>query len=405
MRCRLLPFVLAALAIVSACASTDEPNLPVVDVYEISGPLDPRGLNYLTEAINRSQSSTAVILQLDSPAVLGGNLDSVLSLIGDPPVPVAVWVGPAPAVAYGGVLEILSAAEIKLAAPGARLGYPSPTIAGSPIEGPIEQPLLVKSPVPGLIDATPDAVKQAVLALDGRVVEAGGRTITLDTATSATDGDRLTVEVRFHKPDLLTRFLRLAVQPDTAFFFLVAGLTIAAFEFYAIGPGVGAAVALLSLLLGGYGVSVLPVRWWAVGLALVSVWLLTVSFQRGRVFALNLLGLAGLVVAGSFFTDAAPQIIPTWWGVLLTVAATAFFFVIALPAVGRSRFSTPSVGRQHLIGLTGVATIDHQPDGVVEVAGGRWPSTAHREAHIKAGDRIKVTEIDGRHLAVEPDRS
>ncbi len=403
---RRLPLVLLLAALVlPGCRPVPPSDLPVVDVYEISGPLDQRGIDYLTNAIRDSVDSVAVILQIDSPSVLDSDLSDLDDLLRDPPVPVAVWVGPAPAVAYDGALELLAAASIKLASPGVLLGYRYPILTeGLIVTIDVEPPTVVDGPIDGLVDDIPAAPKQAVLALDGRVVNVGGRDVILETATkTATDADELTVEVRFHQPDLLTRFLRLAVTPEAAFFFLAAGLTVVAFEFFAIGPGVGGAVALLSLLLGGYGVSVLPVRWWAVGLALLSLWLLSASFQRGRVFAMNAAGLVGLAFAGYFFVDGWPQLTPNWWGIGLTVAAVAFFFLIALPAVGRSRFSTPAIGREHLVGMTGVAVVDHRPDGVVAVGGGRWPSTAHREAKIKTGDRIRVREVDGRHLAVEPE--
>ena len=56
-----------------------------------------------------------------------------------------------------------------------------------------------------------------------------------------------TAQVRLHEPGLFTRLLRLSIQPEAAFFFLVIGLTLAAFEFYAIGPGLAAATGVVSL--------------------------------------------------------------------------------------------------------------------------------------------------------------
>ncbi|PWG74165.1 hypothetical protein DF186_19305, partial [Enterococcus hirae] len=76
-------------------------------------------------------------------------------------------------------------------------------------------------------------------------------------------GDGVTLrDVTFSKPGLLTRFFRLAVIPEAACFFLVVGLSVVTFEFFALGPGVAAGVAALSLLPAGWGLVNLPTRWW-----------------------------------------------------------------------------------------------------------------------------------------------
>ncbi len=199
--------------------------------------------------------------------------------------------------------------------------------------------------------------------------------------------------------------MRLAIRPEAAFFFLVSGLTIAAFEFFAIGPGVAAGVAVLSLLLSGYGLAVLPLRWWAVALTVVGIWLLTFAFQRGSRIPLTVLGGAIVVVGGLFFTDGAPQIVPRWWAVASVAAAAVLFYLFAMTTVVRARFSTPTLGREHLIGRSGTALTDFDPNGEVDVAGARWLAAAHREAGIRRGDSVTVASIDGRYLQVEPDKA
>jgi len=75
-----------------------------------------------------------------------------------------------------------------------------------------------------------------------------------------------------------------------------------------------------------------------------------------------------------------------------------------MPAVTRSRFSTGTIGRGHLIGKTGSAKVDFAPDGVVEVDGARWVASAHRESGIRRGDSVRVVAVAGWTLAVEPER-
>ena len=53
---------------------------------------------------------------------------------------------------------------------------------------------------------------------------------------------------------------------------------------------------------------------------------------------------------------------------LLAVLPLAFVMV-ALTTVARSRFSTRTIGRSHLIGKSGVARTGFDPTGIVEVDG------------------------------------
>jgi membrane-bound serine protease (ClpP class) len=131
--------------------------------------------------------------------------------------------------------------------------------------------------------------------------------------------------------------------------------------------------------------------------------LLTAAYQKGGVLVLTLLGAVMLQVAGSFYVDGSGQIDPRWYLVLPSVLAVLFFFLLAMPTVQRARFSTRTIGREGLIGETGVALDGFDPDGMVEVNGARWRATAHREAGLVAGTAIKVAGVDGMFLEVEPD--
>ena len=210
------------------------------------------------------------------------------------------------------------------------------------------------------------------------------------------------VEVRFVKPDLWDRFLRLASRPEAAFFFLLAGIAIATFEFYAAGAGVAAAVAALSLFLAGYGWATLPMNWWAVVLALFGLLLYTWDFQQNRLGLGSVGGTIALLIGGFFYTNAAPQYTPAWWGVLITVIGIALFYGFALTTVVRSRFSTLTIGREYLVGKQGTAETDFDPEGVVVVDGARWRARSHRAAGLGPGDPIQVVEVNGILLEVGP---
>ena len=404
--------VLVALALLSMGAGTDEPSGPAAEVIEVAGILDDAALRYLAEAIEEAAvlGRELAIVQINSRAVVG-DLDELLKtadLIADPPLPLVVWLGPAPAWVGGGAAQLFSLAPLVAAAPGTEIENWSPAVVGSgddlvdPPAG-FSSSLVVEGPVEGLIDLVVPSIRQLLQETDGVEVVVRGEARVLETLEPI-EGGVTNIPVSFRQPGLWSRFLRLAITPEAAFFFLVAGLTMVAFEFYAVGPGVAAGVAAVSLLLAGHGISILPVRGWALALTVTGLALLISGHQQGGVLGLTVLGTAALTAGGLGFTSGAPQVQISWVGVLASILAVLFFFLLAMPTVGRARFSTPTMGRDYLIGRRGNARVDLTPDGVVEVDGAQWPATTHREAAVHAGAPVTVTGVVGWQLEVEPVR-
>lgn len=414
---RFLLFLAALFAALVAMPAAAGQEPAPLDVIVVSGPLDQSVIRFVEETLEdvAAAGSQAAIIQLDSEGALTEDIEVLVDLFKQPPLPLAVWVGEAPAVAYGGAARLLIAAPLKTAAPGAEIGYLTPTVAGRESDvlagvssfTMLEPIVTVQEAIPGLVDGALPSIGQVVVWLHGREVDSQRGTSTLTTAREETAEDGTvrilpTAQVRFHEPGLFTRLLRLSVQPEAAFFFLVMGLTLAAFEFYAVGPGLAAVTGVISLLMAGYGLTVLPVRWWALVLIGLGLFAYTAEFQRRSFGIYSIVATGALVAGGLFLTDAAPQITPSPWGVVLTVLAAIFFYLIAMPVVARSRFSTGTIGRDHLLGRKGNAVTELKPDGIVEVDGARWRARSHREAGISSGDPVRVTGIRGLVLEVDP---
>lgn len=407
--------VLLVLLLVPLLASAQQGTEPRIEVVDISGPLDVAAVDFVVESIADAaeMGSEAVVIQLSSPGIVADatSFENLLALVADPPLPLVVWVGPAPAVAYGGALELLAAAPLSMAAPGVEIGLANPTLVAGDDDDSTSVPgvlsdtvLTVEAPVPGVVDRVSPAIRQLLQDLDGATFEVGGEGRQVSTlATVQVEGEEEVglVEVVFHQPGYWDRFLRLAVTPEAAFLFLLAGLTVAAFEFYAIGPGIAAAVAALSLFLASYGVATLPLRWWAVALTLAGWGLLTASYQKGSIAALTGAGGILALLGGLWYVDGAPQLQMNPLVAAVIVAVVVLFYTVAMPTVARSRFSTRTIGRDHLIGSRGVALVDFDPDGQVEVGGARWMASAHRESGIRRGDSVRISEVDGSRLEVE----
>ena len=93
---------------------------------------------------------------------------------------------------------------------------------------------------------------------------------------------------------------------------------------------------------------------------------------------------------------------PIAWAVVLTVIGIAAFYMVAMTTVARSRFSTRTIGREHLVGRRGHADGVFDPYGIVVVDGAKWRARSHRAAGIAPGDAVEVLQVTGIMLEVAP---
>ncbi len=404
---------LAVVLLVAGPAHAGEPSQ--VDVVVVDGALDERTVEFVIERL-QSSDADVIVLQMDVPAVLTSRVDDLVTAVAASPVPVAAWVGPDPASLHGGAIDVFAAAFHRGAAPGAAIGWWSPQLAGGdPRQSGDEIParfvddrVEIDAPVAGLVDVVSPSIGQFVIGLHGVEVVTADGVVALDTARTEIDDDGVEVltpsgSVRFVERGLLDSVLHAMAQPEAVFFFLLLGAAFAVFEFYAAGPGVAAVVAAVCLFLAGYGLSILPIWWPAVGAIVLGLLLYVVEFQRNDLGWRSLLGTALLVFGGARLTDASPQLAQTLWVVIVIVLGTVLFFGFALTTVVRARFSTQTIGRDHLIGRTGTARQPITPTGVVEVDGALWQARSTRVSGIGEGDAVRIVRVDGVVLEVDPE--
>ena len=417
--------VLALGVLLSGVALAQTGDEPIV-IIEVGDPMDQRLIDYVISTI-QTEPAHAFVLKIDSPGVSSGDLDPLFQAVLGAPVPVISWIGPSPAVAYGGSAYLANHADIRSAAPGSSVGYLDPAVQKGASQPPSTRPgadveafeaseaaladevitlALDDVPVVGFVDQLDPALGQLILSLDGEVVIRGDQTFELDTAAVETiEGEEVLVQtrqVKFIKTGLLDRFLRLGARPETAFLFLLFGLAFAVFEFYAAGTGLMAFVAGLSIIVAGYGLATLPIWWPAVAMLLAGVAVLVWAFSQNRVGWRAVLGTVLLLAAGFTFTTTYPQYPPSPWMVVIAVAAAVTFIWYSLTTVVRGRFATPTVGREELIGKRCLVVDTLDPLGVVAVDGARWQATADRGVQIVAGGAGEIVGVTGLLLEIDP---
>jgi membrane-bound serine protease (ClpP class) len=188
-------------------------------------------------------------------------------------------------------------------------------------------------------------------------------------------------------------------SPSAAYLLFVIGLSLIVFELFTAGVGVAGLVGAACLALGCYGLWVLPVRGVSVGLLLLAMFAFAVDVQTGVPRVWTGIGIVALV-AGTFTLYEGLGL--PWIALTLGVVAVVLFMLAGMPAMVRTRFSTPTIGREWMVGDLGEAVVQLNPDGVVRVRGGLWRARTNRATPIDRGEQVRVVEVDRLLLEVEP---
>jgi len=393
-----------------AALAQPAPGRPFVDVVQVNGYLDPVMADFVTKAVAESERSgaEALILQLDSPGsvLAAAELDALALRLGGAEVPVAVWVGESGAQARGGAARLVLAAPLAGLAPRARLG----DLPAAPALGEVPAAVANGTVAPGealelglvqLNEEESAVLGSFIAALDGRQV--GERTLEtadFETVEGGPPQAQLTVDARLAKLDLVPRLLHTAASPPVAYLLLSAALVLVVFEFFTAGVGVAGVVGAVCGVLAGYGLAVLPTS--PVGLALLAIAMFgfAVDVQTGAPRFWTAVGVVGYAVGSVLLFDGVAI---GWLALASGLVGVVLMMLTGLPATVRSRFSTPTIGRESMIGEMGEAVAEAAPDGVVRVRQALWPARTNRATPIAAGEAVRVTGIDGLVLEVEPE--
>jgi len=394
-----------------------------VDVLQVSGLIDPILVDSIRGAIDRAaeEGSQALILQVNSRGTVidKAEVEELLDDVQSSAVPIAIWVGPNGARFYGPAAQMLTVADITGMAPGARVGYVGPPLSTSSgqvgFQGAAQDALrngsLGLSEARALTvfteiqDVGVPTITSMIEVLDGREVD--GRTLET-TEEAITDSGQVrrdtTSTVRFAKLSLVDQLFHTVASPPVAYLLLLTGLALIVFEFFTAGVGVAAVVGAVCVILACTGLAVLPTRGWAVALILLSMVAFAIDVQVGIPRFWTGVGIAGTIIASLFLFESLPgtSLRPSWIALLTGIGGITLTFIVGMPNMVRTRFATPTIGREWMIGEEGVVISDVDPEGVVEVRNGRWRALTNRATPVMAGDPIRVAAIDGITLEVEP---
>lgn len=424
-----------------------------IRVLEVQGAISPATADFITTGIADAESAGAqlLVLELDTPGGLDASMRDIIRRMLSARLPIVVYVAPGGARAASAGTFILYASHIAAMTPASNLGAASPVAVGAgmpggrqgePAKGTAEEGN-AKRPgdtleAKAMNDAAAyirslaelrgrdadfaeaavrearsisagEALKSGVIdliapSLDSLLSQLDGRTVAL------ADGQRLTlstqgVSVERVAPDWRHRMLAFLANPQLAVILLMLGIYGLFFEMMSPGAALPGVAGLICLLLGLYGLQMLPVNW--AGVALLCLGLL---MMIGEVFlpsfgALGVGGLLAFVLGGLFMTG--PDV-PSYYELsipfLVSVGLASAVILIGAGTVAvRSRRGRSVIGHEAMLGEHG--RVVGMEGGVVyaEIRGENWRVMCKEP--LQLGDEIVVTGSQDLKLRVERSRS
>jgi membrane-bound serine protease (ClpP class) len=418
----------AALALVGAVGVAAQPDGPRVLAAELSNDINPVTQDYLVGAIERGEREgfDAVVLVLDTPGGLDSAMREIIKAQLAAEVPVVVYVAPPGSRAASAGLFIAMAADVAAMAPQTNIGSATPVAVGG--EGiPEDMRKKVLNDAAAYIrelaeehgrngDWAERAVRDAAnvgadRALELNVVDVvaddlpalleeidGSRTkpkgLELNTAGASIE----TVEMSLWK-----RILDTLVDPNLILLLMsigVLGITIEVLSPGLVFPGT---IGAVSLIVGLFGLQVLPVSWAGLLLLALALAFFVAEALVASHGALTVAGAISFVVGSLMLFDPAGDLYGVSIWVALAIAGTlALFVALALTKILAVRRTAPQTGLEELVGDVGVVRQALDPTGYVFVHGELWRAQT-ANGPIAAGQAVRVASVaEGLLLEVVP---
>lgn len=400
------PAVTTTTAATSAAGSREDGDHGRISVLKVDGLIDPVLADFIQRSIREGEEAgvVAVVLQLnsDGAALDDGRFRDLAEAMASASVPVAVWIGPSGSSALGGAAVLAGVADRVGISPNSRLGKtgeidpaverlltPAFRDARARLENGTVKPAQAKE----LGIAPKDAPIIGEFVVDMPGVES--KVVTVDGIKRR---EPLTTPV-FSSIPIQDQLFHTVASPPAAYLLFLIGLSLIVFEMYTAGVGIAGLVGAGCFLLSAYGLSVLSARPLGIGLLALAIFGFTVDVQTGVPRFWSGLGAVALVVGSLTLYDGYGL---SWIALAVGIAGVPLFMIAGMPAMVRTRFSTPTIGREWMIGEEGEAVTAVDPEGVVRIRGALWRARTNRATPLALHDGLRVTEVDGLLLEVEP---
>jgi len=394
-----------------ALSRAAEPGADLVQVVEVVGLMDPVLSDFVIDRIGRASEPGSgvlfVVLRIDGRGAVvdEAQLEAIADAIVDSRVPVTAWVGPSGARATGEVAQLLALADRVGVAPGARLGDTGDQALDCDRFGRLWGPnaALLADRTVNHSEATATGVTPAAARTLGEFLftleDLGFETVEVTDGETGETRLEPSSAVQFVSLPFVGGIMHTVASPPLAYLLLLIALSLVLLELYTAGVGIagvtGAACGILAL----YGLAVLPTNGYAIALIVFAFFAFAIDVQTGVPRVWTAIGTAAVVAGTLTLYDGVSM---SWVPMLGGLVGLMLGVLGGMPPLIRSRFSTPTIGRDWMIGMRGEAVEPLHPLGVVRIAESLWRARTFRASPIPPGGPVEVTGIDGLLLEVAP---
>ncbi len=419
------------LPLPAQAAQTDESAKQIL-VLDMEGPLTPVLVSYLERGIDVARDSQIklIVIKLNTPGGSISLMNEIIQLIRGSEIPIAVYVTPRGAMAGSAGTLITLAGHVNAMAPETTIGAASPVGAqgediGETMAAKEKEILratarsLAEKRSPEAIELAEQAIESARAASASEAYEIGLVDIVAEDLGDLLDqlegrtvivlNQEMVLEtrgavVRDLQLTLVEQALQLLTNPNIVFLLLSIGVQAILIELSSPGGWVAGFIGVICLALVIYSFGILPINLFGLIFIIIAFALFILDIKAPTHGALTAAGI-GTFIAGAlilfnsvrvpgFPTVSVPLVIGT--GVILAIS----FSVIISFAIRALRIPA-KMGKQSLIGKTGIVRERLEPAGSVQVFGELWSAElAEGEEMIPEGAQIEVVEIDGLRLKV-----
>jgi membrane-bound serine protease (ClpP class) len=396
-----------------------------VNLVTIDGPIGPVSARIISDAIKSSveDSSEALVIELNTPGGLDESMRIITRRILNSEVPVVVYVSPAGSRAASAGVFITMSAHVAAMTPGTNIGAAHPVSMGGQMDSTMVEKVendaaayirsiaqktgrnekwaeeSVRKSVSitenealklNVIDLVVTDLRALLDSCDGRTVSLSSGEKTL--STKDVDVRRVEISVR-------DRILEVIANPTIAYILLTLGMWGLFFELSnpgAIFPGI---VGGICLILAFFGLQTLPINYAGLLLMVLALIFFILEVKVVSYGALTIGGIASMILGSLLLFDSPlPYMRASLVVIVMIAAATALFFLIALGFAVRAHKRKVTTGDKGIMGETGVARTDLDPEGDVFVQGEIWKAEADQP--VDKGEKVVVVGVEGLTLKV-----
>ena len=342
-----------------------------VEVFEVSGLLDQVLASALEDSITDAQTSgaNALILQLNSKQAVIPNerLVSIGQAFMNSSIPIEVWVGPSGSTAQGKVAQLALVADSLGVSIGSSIGKTGEIVFSEREFGPvlIEKTNLLSDD----ILQWDEAIEADLVQCERVSVDELGKTLTekeqLARCANPTLGDFLVnrdsfisevietdagprlsplTKTKINRLNLIDQLMHTVASPPITYLLLVSGLALLLFEFFSIGIGIAGVIGAISVALSSYGLTILPIRPWALLLIFFSMIAFTIDIQTVVPRIWTLIGQVMFTV-GTIFLYNQTNVQMSWIPMSVGIIGMLVLMARGMPIMIRGRFATTQIER------------------------------------------------------------